>query len=271
MNNKIIKLTNKDDLNTVMTTLDKDSMMSDGYGIICRTVMTDKSISMQAKAIYAYLASFAGTDGSCYPTVKRIREDLKIKSSDTYYKYLQQLVDAGYVVIYQTRIDNMKSNNVYEIVMSKNRINENKKVASTANTNNLDEELVNNSSKKSNSIKSISHSKENIQEKKVNSTHKNIELLKNSGIKYIPYKKENETILNMDTDKLQKCIDITLNKADKPNWNFLLSTYNNLGSDNRKNQKQVITTQHNINQVFKKYNPDELEKLLLENQKGKFN
>ncbi|RDY22852.1 hypothetical protein CHF27_011060 [Romboutsia maritimum] len=34
---------------------------------------------------------------------------------------------------------------------------------------------------------------------------------------------------------------------------------------------QVKTRYHNINQTFTKYTPEELEKLLLENQKGKFN
>lgn len=42
--------------------------------------------------------------------------------------------------------------------------------------------------------------------------------------------------------------------------------------NNRSNTrtKKVITTQHNINQTFEKYNSDELERMLLENQKGKF-
>ena len=44
----------------------------------------------------------------------------------------------------------------------------------------------------------------------------------------------------------------------------------NNGSNSNIKTKKVITTQHNINQTFRKYNSDELEKMLLENQKGKF-
>ena len=38
----------------------------------------------------------------------------------------------------------------------------------------------------------------------------------------------------------------------------------------RKESNSIKTTQHNINQTFKKYNASELERLLLENQKNKF-
>ncbi|CEN21276.1 hypothetical protein [Paraclostridium sordellii] len=44
----------------------------------------------------------------------------------------------------------------------------------------------------------------------------------------------------------------------------------NNGSNSNIKTKKVITTQHNINQTFRKYDSDELEKMLLENQKGKF-
>ena len=38
----------------------KNSILRAGYGIIPKVVMRDKNLSIEAKAIYAYLTAFAG-------------------------------------------------------------------------------------------------------------------------------------------------------------------------------------------------------------------
>ncbi|MFX4300663.1 helix-turn-helix domain-containing protein [Alicyclobacillus tolerans] len=87
-----------------------------GYGQISQKVMRDKSIHGMAKAIYAYMVSFAGQEGSAFPSVQLMMEELGIKSEDTFYKYRKQLVDAGYITIeQQQRINGRFYNNVYVI------------------------------------------------------------------------------------------------------------------------------------------------------------
>ncbi len=70
--------------------------MSDGYGIVWRSVMQSKSLSCTAKAIYAYLASYADKNGTCFPSVERILDELNINKT-TFYKHIRQLELAGIV------------------------------------------------------------------------------------------------------------------------------------------------------------------------------
>ena len=41
--------------------LQNTSILSDGYGLIPKKISRDKDLTMEAKAIYGYLASFAGS------------------------------------------------------------------------------------------------------------------------------------------------------------------------------------------------------------------
>mgnify|MGYP000117607350 CR=1 FL=1 len=72
------------------------SIFADGYGIIPKMVMQDPELHIEAKAIYAYLCSFAGQGDTAFPSVKKMCRDLGI-SKDRYYKYIKELVDRGYI------------------------------------------------------------------------------------------------------------------------------------------------------------------------------
>lgn len=118
--------------------------------------------------------------------------------------------------------------------------------------------------------------------------NENVKLLRSANIKYAPYKKQAELIAGLNTEMLIEAIRITRDKASVPNWNYLIATYGDLEvsqqySDElhkqntdthphylRENRPKVNTRFHNINQTFKKYSPEELERMLLENQKEKF-
>ena len=63
-----------------------------GYGYIPKSVMRCKNISIQAKAIYAYLISFAGRKSEAYPSRKLMCYDLNV-SQDTLNKYLKELIE----------------------------------------------------------------------------------------------------------------------------------------------------------------------------------
>lgn len=98
----------------------RGTVYENGYGQIAQKVMRDKTIHTTAKAIYAYLCSFAGggleVDRSAFPSVALIMDELNIKSEDTFYKYRKQLVDAGYITVDQKRDEEGKFlKNIYYI------------------------------------------------------------------------------------------------------------------------------------------------------------
>ncbi len=159
----------------------------------------------------------------------------------------------------------------------------NKKVVSSPQTNNSKEDLAQSSTNQY--INSIAQNKNDIQEEsnitsKNKISVKNIETLKSSGIKYIPYKKQENLILNMDTEILQFAIKITIDKAQKPNWNYLLSTYKDLETNSNinnkyKDKKEVVSFNNynrfrNFDETFTNYSEDEFEDIILKSQKKKF-
>ena len=90
--------------------------MAYGYGIVSRTLMTDPRIDIKAKAIYALLCSYAGTEETAFPSVDTIRRNLII-SKDTYYKHMKQLKETGYIVVNSMPSEAGKfSKNIYTIV-----------------------------------------------------------------------------------------------------------------------------------------------------------
>lgn len=112
-----------------------EGIMAQGYGLNPKIVMRDKRLTTTAKAIYAYISSFAGAGKQAFPNRDMMIEELQI-SKDTYYKHLKYLIDADYIRIERTR--NKKGiyeKNIYTIValpnpkLSDNTINddENKK------------------------------------------------------------------------------------------------------------------------------------------------
>lgn len=96
-------------------TIKVSSINSKGYGIIPKLLMTDKNIHIYAKAIYAYFCSYAGNGNNCFPSREKIYYDLGI-SRDTFSKYLNQLVDNGYISVEQVREKGKFSNNIYTLL-----------------------------------------------------------------------------------------------------------------------------------------------------------
>lgn len=87
---------------------------SRGFGTISKLVMQDRNLHITAKALYAYLNSYSGSGDVCFPSVKKICYDLNI-SRDTLNKYLNQLMDFGYIVKEQVREQGKFSHNTYVI------------------------------------------------------------------------------------------------------------------------------------------------------------
>lgn len=141
-----------------------EGIMSKGYGFIAKLVMKDKELTIEAKAIYAYLSSYTGAGNTAYPTVSLMCGDLGI-SEARFYKHRKLLESKGYIVIDKKRNEGGWSNNVYTLPFKPYP-----QSLSTQNlcTQNLSTQNVGtkSNSSKSNSIKSNSIKKESVKEKK---------------------------------------------------------------------------------------------------------
>ena len=65
-----------------------------GFGIVPRSFMRRKDISIQAKALMTYFITFAGDKKECYPSMNSISSELGI-SPETARKYIKELEDKG--------------------------------------------------------------------------------------------------------------------------------------------------------------------------------
>ncbi|HBC30484.1 MAG TPA: hypothetical protein DC024_04460 [Clostridiales bacterium] len=87
-----------------------------GYGIIPKMVMLDRKLTVEAKAVYGYFCSYAGTGTTAFPSVKKIIKDLNIGKT-RYYKHFGLLKDFGYIEVEQVKQDGSRfSHNIYTLV-----------------------------------------------------------------------------------------------------------------------------------------------------------
>ncbi|MDT2850191.1 helix-turn-helix domain-containing protein [Vagococcus carniphilus] len=75
-----------------------EGINSQGYGIMPKMIMQDKRLTIESKAIYAYLVSYAGAGTSAFPGLKRILSDLCI-SENRFYRHRKLLIDCGYISV----------------------------------------------------------------------------------------------------------------------------------------------------------------------------
>lgn len=92
-------------------------VMSQGYGTVPKLVMRDKNIDSEAKAIYAYICSFAGTGTSAFPGIKIMCEELPM-SEKRFHKFKNQLIEHGYLHIERERKSDGSGwgNNIYYLI-----------------------------------------------------------------------------------------------------------------------------------------------------------
>ena len=81
----------------------------EGYGMNYKLIMTADSdiLSIEAKAIYSYFASYCGGGESAFPSVSKILYDLGI-AKNRYYKHIKCLLDLGLIEIHPRRRYNKK-------------------------------------------------------------------------------------------------------------------------------------------------------------------
>lgn len=78
--------------------------------------MQDRRLTVESKAIYAYICSFAGAGTTAFPSRDKILGDLKI-SKDRYYRHFNLLKYLGYIKVNQTADSEGKfKRNIYVLV-----------------------------------------------------------------------------------------------------------------------------------------------------------
>ena len=85
-----------------------------GYGTIAKKIMQDKDLDIEAKGIYAYLASYTGTGKTAFPSISLMCDHLQI-SENRFYKYRKQLLDKGYITIDKHKEEGKWQNNIYTL------------------------------------------------------------------------------------------------------------------------------------------------------------
>jgi|SRR5690625_3287200 len=93
------------------------TVYEEGYGMIAQKVMRDTRLHRNARLIYSYLCSFAGSsleDRTAYPSAKLIQAELGM-GEDTFYKYRKQLIEYGYITVQKQRQEGKFDRNLYYI------------------------------------------------------------------------------------------------------------------------------------------------------------
>lgn len=91
-------------------------VMSKGYGIMPKMVALDTNLSIEAKAIYAFLTSFSGVGHGVYPSIETIIHYLNI-SENRFLKYRKELIKNGYITIEKRYKEGKRTSNLYILNM----------------------------------------------------------------------------------------------------------------------------------------------------------
>ena len=93
---------------------DKVKTSITGYGLVFKRVMKDRNISIEAKALYSYLSSYAGADESAFPSVELIKHELNI-GKQRYQRARRELENAGYLQVDRKQNGNIYGSNLYTL------------------------------------------------------------------------------------------------------------------------------------------------------------
>lgn len=216
-------------------------------------------ISIEAKAIYAYMCSFAGNGQSAFPGVDKIIYELKI-TRRRFYKYRKELEDHGMIKVQKTRNGNRNSRNIYIIAQTipdkchfdtyQNEQYQNEQYQNDYTNNNI---LTSN---KLNNNNVNNNNREVVVDKEVKKILKGFTTKEISSV--IKFCEENKVHVDVVDEKLKilKSMKKVNNKvgalisAIKNDWK------ESSGIDNSKNPKEANFTQ-------REYDYDDLEKGLL--------
>ncbi|WP_324825066.1 helix-turn-helix domain-containing protein [Sinanaerobacter sp. ZZT-01] len=100
----------------IVNVLRVEGIMAQGYGLSPKIIMRDKRLTLEAKSIYCYLASFAGNGNQAFPSRDIMLDELQM-SKTRYYKHLKYLIDMDYIRVERLKEKgNIFGKNIYTIV-----------------------------------------------------------------------------------------------------------------------------------------------------------
>lgn len=110
----------------------KDSIYKEGYGIVAKLVMRNRDLSPEAKAIYSYICSFAGSGTTAFPSAELMMHELNM-GDKRFYKFRKELVDRGYITIIKQRNGNRREKNIYQLETEPSKVLEHRRFESVQN------------------------------------------------------------------------------------------------------------------------------------------
>ena len=251
-----------------------------GFGILPKAVMIDRDLSLQAKGIFAYLVTYAGNSETAFPSLRTISYQLRI-SKDTAGKYIKELRENGYLEIEQKREDGRFSHNVYKLIPCPKKADtiitepgntEHGSLASNINNNNIciytEENLASMSKLYQENIGLangiVGEYLIEISDKiEVPLFKRAVEICAEKGNNNLGYLK------GIIKKWLEKNIT-TLEQLKAYELQNKKQSTNSVNQSNKFIPKYKVGAGAGVNETFRNYDPDELEKLLRESQKGKF-
>lgn len=190
-----------------------EGILEKGFGLMPKLVATDTNLTIEAKAIYGYIASFAGNGEGAFPKVKTMLYHLQI-SEKRYYKHIQLLIDNGYIEIQKRRRYDkdlkkwVADSNLYIIKQIIERVNDNVDMNANIN-NNHDRTIANTTVSQSSHFDSIQN--ECVQNESVqngrdmfNNKNSNNNNSNNNNSKLVVVDKEKELFDLFKSFKLEK-------------------------------------------------------------------
>ncbi len=188
-----------------------------GFGIIPKMLMIDKEITSEAKAVYAYIASYAGAGAVAFPSVTLICEHLGM-SEARFRKHRKLLEDKGYLKIIRERNSNRMGKNKYyltPICNSKQQKQEKPVIIENSlpvDFVGIENVSVENVSVENVSVENVSIENLPVENVSVENVRHNNNSIKNNNYKNNNYKNNND--FGVSSSQLQKQKNITAEDDD---------------------------------------------------------
>lgn len=269
-------------------------VQSKGYGIIPKLVMQDNRLTIESKAIYAYLSSYCGGGlNQAYPSIKAITSHLGI-SEKRFQGHIKSLKEFGYITVDKKRdnkgvfihniytinqyikadypsgqnlpVDNLRVDNPPVDYLSVDNVGTNN---NSTNKNNNNNNIYN---------KNIHTYRETEKEKITTMTklyENNLGVVNKFTKNWII-----EVSKDIDVELFKKAIDICVSKNNCTlgyltgiirNWiNQNIRDIDGLKCNENMSKNNSKTKFHNFKETFNKYTEEELENIIMQKQEFKW-
>lgn len=221
-----------------------------GYGMIPKAVLMDQRLSVKAKGIYAYFASYTGSGNSSFPKKQNILFHLGINES-TYYVHYRQLIDCNYLTTKQRKVNGNFSVNDYFLVDNPNELLVEDKKSKVSSKDEKVKKEINNDFKLPNpKNKDMDEPIENtdlLSNPKICDTDENIEIEP-------PNPKFSDTVNKDTVNKNMENSDTNSNSSNSNSFNIIIPSFNKNSSKENEGKNELEKTIEEIEKDIKESN-----------------